>query len=126
MVSVVVMMCDVTLSSSGWSSRVAHHRPDRACGPAPETLYSTETGARTLRCAAASAPAVDRECVGVCVLLQVGCHTNITVESLSLFYLLEPHIKVLGTGKKGIAVEVQDTVNAASALVSNKTLLTAG
>ncbi|XP_051549594.1 NADH dehydrogenase [ubiquinone] 1 alpha subcomplex assembly factor 3 [Myxocyprinus asiaticus] len=59
----------------------------------------------------------------------VGCHTDITVESLSLFYLLEPRIEVLvlGTGsrterldpnvlaflkKKGIAVEIQDTPNA--------------
>nr|XP_055073328.1 NADH dehydrogenase [ubiquinone] 1 alpha subcomplex assembly factor 3 [Misgurnus anguillicaudatus] len=59
----------------------------------------------------------------------VGCHTDITVESLSLFYLIEPRIEilVLGTGgrterldpnvlaflkKKGIAVEVQDTPNA--------------
>ncbi|GAA6086396.1 NADH dehydrogenase [ubiquinone] 1 alpha subcomplex assembly factor 3 isoform X1 [Tachysurus ichikawai] len=59
----------------------------------------------------------------------VGSHEDITVESLSLFYLLEPRIEVLvlGTGarterldpnvlsfirKKGIAVEVQDTPNA--------------
>ncbi|KAF4093492.1 hypothetical protein AMELA_G00002720 [Ameiurus melas] len=59
----------------------------------------------------------------------VGSHQDITVESLSLFYLLEPRIEVLvlGTGarterldpnvlsfirKKGIAVEVQDTPNA--------------
>ncbi|KAK3537008.1 hypothetical protein QTP86_033124, partial [Hemibagrus guttatus] len=56
----------------------------------------------------------------------VGSHEDITVESLALFYLLEPRIEVLvlGTGarterldpnvlsfirKKGIAVEVQDT-----------------
>ncbi|KAK3512480.1 hypothetical protein QTP70_014630 [Hemibagrus guttatus] len=68
---------------------------------------------------------------------QVGSHEDITVESLALFYLLEPRIGtttqnqnsvlVLGTGarterldpnvlsfirKKGIAVEVQDTPNA--------------
>ncbi|XP_067271204.1 NADH dehydrogenase [ubiquinone] 1 alpha subcomplex assembly factor 3 [Pseudorasbora parva] len=59
----------------------------------------------------------------------VGRHTDITAESLSLFHLLEPRIEVLvvGTGarterldpdvldflrKKGIAVEVQDTANA--------------
>ncbi|KAI5607154.1 NADH dehydrogenase [ubiquinone] 1 alpha subcomplex assembly factor 3, partial [Silurus asotus] len=59
----------------------------------------------------------------------VGSYEDITVESLSLFYLLEPRIEVLvlGTGarterldpnvlsfirKKGIAVEVQDTPNA--------------
>ncbi|KAI7790952.1 NADH dehydrogenase [ubiquinone] 1 alpha subcomplex assembly factor 3 [Triplophysa rosa] len=59
----------------------------------------------------------------------VGCHTDITEESLSLFYLIEPPIEilVLGTGarterldpnvlnflrKKGISVEVQDTPNA--------------
>ncbi|XP_051766547.1 NADH dehydrogenase [ubiquinone] 1 alpha subcomplex assembly factor 3 [Ctenopharyngodon idella] len=59
----------------------------------------------------------------------VGRHTDITEESLSLFHLLEPRIEVLvlGTGarterldpnvldflrKKGIAVEVQDTPNA--------------
>lgn len=59
----------------------------------------------------------------------VGRHTDITAESLSLFHLLEPRIEVLvlGTGarterldpnvldflkKKGIAVEVQDTPNA--------------
>ncbi|XP_036415125.1 LOW QUALITY PROTEIN: NADH dehydrogenase [ubiquinone] 1 alpha subcomplex assembly factor 3 [Colossoma macropomum] len=59
----------------------------------------------------------------------VGSYKDITVESLSLFYLLEPRIEVLilGTGArterldpnvlaflrtKGIAVEVQDTPNA--------------
>ncbi|XP_066527187.1 NADH dehydrogenase [ubiquinone] 1 alpha subcomplex assembly factor 3 [Hoplias malabaricus] len=59
----------------------------------------------------------------------VGSYKDITIESLSLFYLLEPRIEVLvlGTGarterldpdvlafvqKKGIAVEVQDTPNA--------------
>ncbi|XP_043079660.1 NADH dehydrogenase [ubiquinone] 1 alpha subcomplex assembly factor 3 [Puntigrus tetrazona] len=59
----------------------------------------------------------------------VGCHTEISVESLSLFYLLEPRIEVLvlGTGarserldrsvlhflkQKGISLEVQDTPNA--------------
>ncbi|KAM9443678.1 NADH dehydrogenase [ubiquinone] 1 alpha subcomplex assembly factor 3 [Clarias gariepinus] len=59
----------------------------------------------------------------------VGSHEDITVESLSLFYLLQPGVEVLvlGTGarterldpnvlsfirKKGIAVEVQDTPNA--------------
>lgn len=59
----------------------------------------------------------------------VGSHSDISVESLSLFYLLEPQIEVLvlGTGarterlhaevleelkKRGIAVEVQDTPNA--------------
>uniref|UniRef100_A0A673GKB8 Uncharacterized protein n=1 Tax=Sinocyclocheilus rhinocerous TaxID=307959 RepID=A0A673GKB8_9TELE len=52
--------------------------------------------------------------LGPCAVLPpVGCHTNITVASLSLFYLLEPRIiLVLGTGKKGIVVEVQDTPNA--------------
>uniref|UniRef100_A0A671T227 Uncharacterized protein n=1 Tax=Sinocyclocheilus anshuiensis TaxID=1608454 RepID=A0A671T227_9TELE len=59
-----------------------------------------------------------KQVLGPCAVLppallqwNVGCHTNITVESLSLFYRLEPRIKVLvlGTGKKGIAVEVQDT-----------------
>ncbi|XP_030633436.1 NADH dehydrogenase [ubiquinone] 1 alpha subcomplex assembly factor 3 [Chanos chanos] len=59
----------------------------------------------------------------------VGSYEDITVESLALFYMVEPRIEVLvlGTGgrveridpnvlsflkKKGIAVEVQDTPNA--------------
>ncbi|KAG5275092.1 hypothetical protein AALO_G00143470 [Alosa alosa] len=59
----------------------------------------------------------------------VGSYKDITIESLALFYMIEPRIEVLvlGTGgrveridpeilkvlrKKGIAVEVQDTANA--------------
>lgn len=59
----------------------------------------------------------------------VGSHSEITEESVSLFHMIEPKIEilVLGTGarlervdpsvlallrKKGIAVEVQDTPNA--------------
>ncbi|KAJ8404064.1 hypothetical protein AAFF_G00344140 [Aldrovandia affinis] len=74
--------------------------------------------------------------LGPCALMpptilqwKVGGYKDISVESLALFYLLEPRIEVLvvGTGgrverldtkvlefmrKKGIAVEVQDTPNA--------------
>ncbi|XP_056093902.1 NADH dehydrogenase [ubiquinone] 1 alpha subcomplex assembly factor 3 [Rhinichthys klamathensis goyatoka] len=76
----------------------------------------------------------------------VGHHTDITAESLSLFHLLEPRIEVLvlGTGarterldpsvldflrKKGIAVEVQDTPNACATfnfLSSERRLVAAG
>uniref|UniRef100_A0A671LY59 NADH dehydrogenase [ubiquinone] 1 alpha subcomplex assembly factor 3 n=1 Tax=Sinocyclocheilus anshuiensis TaxID=1608454 RepID=A0A671LY59_9TELE len=109
--------------------------------------HQREHGAGAVRRPAASRPAVERErtpaaqtlitarLLGPCAVLppavlqwNVGHHTDITVESLSLFYLLEPRIEilVLGTGarterldpnvldflkKKGIAVEVQDTVN---------------
>lgn len=61
--------------------------------------------------------------------IQVGSHQDITEESFSLFWMLEPRIEivVVGTGNKterlhpqvlqamrqrGIAVEVQDTPNA--------------
>ncbi|XP_035376536.1 NADH dehydrogenase [ubiquinone] 1 alpha subcomplex assembly factor 3 isoform X2 [Electrophorus electricus] len=74
--------------------------------------------------------------IGPCVVLppailqwNVNSYKDITLESLALFYLLEPRIEmlVLGTGahterldpsilsflrRKGIAVEVQDTPNA--------------
>ncbi|XP_028906422.1 NADH dehydrogenase [ubiquinone] 1 alpha subcomplex assembly factor 3 [Ornithorhynchus anatinus] len=74
--------------------------------------------------------------VGPCVLIpqsilqwNVGTHQDITEESLSLFWMLEPRIEivVVGTGnqmerlppellkamrKRGIALEVQDTPNA--------------
>uniref|UniRef100_A0A9J8C9M9 NADH dehydrogenase [ubiquinone] 1 alpha subcomplex assembly factor 3 n=1 Tax=Cyprinus carpio carpio TaxID=630221 RepID=A0A9J8C9M9_CYPCA len=126
--------------------------------------HQREQSAGAVRRPAAGRPAVEREhrpaaltlfpahqcvcvCVfTVCVLLQVGHHTDITVESLSLFYLLEPRIEilVLGTGarterldpnvldflkKKGIAVEVQDTPNACATfnfLSSERRLAAAG
>ncbi|XP_062842812.1 NADH dehydrogenase [ubiquinone] 1 alpha subcomplex assembly factor 3 [Trichomycterus rosablanca] len=76
----------------------------------------------------------------------VGSHTDITVESLSLFYLMEPRIEVLvlGTGarterldpdvlafmrRKGIAMEVQDTPNACATfnfLTSERRITAAG
>ncbi|NWQ60367.1 NDUF3 factor, partial [Neopipo cinnamomea] len=80
------------------------------------------------------------------VSLQVGSHRDISLESLSLFRLLEPHIEilVLGTGDRverlhpamlkqmrecGIAVEVQDTPNACATfnfLMSEKRIVAAG
>ncbi|XP_007256741.2 NADH dehydrogenase [ubiquinone] 1 alpha subcomplex assembly factor 3 [Astyanax mexicanus] len=76
----------------------------------------------------------------------VGSHKDITVESLALFYLLEPRIEVLvlGTGsrterldpnilsflrQKGIAVEIQDTANACATfnfLTSERRITAAG
>ncbi|NWY00030.1 NDUF3 factor, partial [Nothoprocta ornata] len=76
---------------------------------------------------------------------QVGSHRDISSESLALFRLLEPRIEilVLGTGDRverlhpalmkhmracGIAVEVQDTVNACATfnfLMSEKRLTAA-
>lgn len=76
----------------------------------------------------------------------VGSHTDITEESISLFHMLEPRIEilVLGTGarverinpsvlallkKKGIAVEVQDTPNACATfnfLTSERRVAAAG
>lgn len=76
----------------------------------------------------------------------VGSHKDITVESLALFYLLEPRIEVLvlGTGSrterldpkilsflrtKGIAVEIQDTPNACATfnfLTSERRIAAAG
>ncbi|XP_012688350.2 NADH dehydrogenase [ubiquinone] 1 alpha subcomplex assembly factor 3 [Clupea harengus] len=76
----------------------------------------------------------------------VGSFTDITIESLALFYMLEPRIEmlVLGTGgrveridaeaiaflrKKGIAVEVQDTANACATfnfLSSERRIVAAG
>ncbi|NWT06831.1 NDUF3 factor, partial [Mionectes macconnelli] len=77
---------------------------------------------------------------------QVGSHRDISLESLSLFRLLEPHIEilVLGTGDRverlhpamlkqmrecGIAVEVQDTPNACATfnfLLSERRVVAAG
>uniref|UniRef100_A0A673GH01 Uncharacterized protein n=1 Tax=Sinocyclocheilus rhinocerous TaxID=307959 RepID=A0A673GH01_9TELE len=54
-----------------------------------------------------------KQVLGPCAVLPPALlQWNVSV--LSLFYLLEPRIKVLvlGTGKKGIVVEVQDTPNA--------------
>ncbi|KAG7477826.1 hypothetical protein MATL_G00073780 [Megalops atlanticus] len=76
----------------------------------------------------------------------VGSYKDISVESMALFYMLEPRIEilVLGTGgrveridgkvidfmrKKGIAVEVQDTPNACATfnfLVSERRITAAG
>ncbi|XP_008103649.1 NADH dehydrogenase [ubiquinone] 1 alpha subcomplex assembly factor 3 [Anolis carolinensis] len=91
--------------------------------------------------------------VGPCAILprailqwNVGTHTDITAESLTLFRLLEPRIEilVLGTGDKvqrldpavlklmrqcGIAVEIQDTPNACATfnfLTSERRLTAAG
>ncbi|KAM6325268.1 NADH dehydrogenase [ubiquinone] 1 alpha subcomplex assembly factor 3 [Podargus strigoides] len=91
--------------------------------------------------------------VGPCAILprailqwNVGSYRDITLESLSLFRLLEPQIEilVLGTGDRverlhptvlkqmracGIAVEVQDTANACATfnfLTSEKRLTAAG
>ncbi|KAI3370086.1 hypothetical protein L3Q82_024874, partial [Scortum barcoo] len=90
---------------------------------------------------------------GPCALLppailqwNVGSYKDITEESISLFYMLEPRIEilVLGTGtrleridpsvlsllrKKGIAVEVQDTPNACATfnfLTSERRVTAAG
>ncbi|XP_064160372.1 NADH dehydrogenase [ubiquinone] 1 alpha subcomplex assembly factor 3 [Anguilla rostrata] len=91
--------------------------------------------------------------IGPCALLpptilqwNVGNYKDITVESLALFYMLEPRIEVLvlGTGgrveridpnvlkfmnRKGIAVEVQDTPNACATfnfLSSERRIVAAG
>ncbi|KAJ8258345.1 hypothetical protein COCON_G00173570 [Conger conger] len=91
--------------------------------------------------------------IGPCALLppsilqwNVGNYKDITVESLALFYMVEPRIEVLilGTGsrverldrdilkfmrKKGIAVEVQDTPNACATfnfLSSERRIVAAG
>ncbi|XP_075430606.1 NADH dehydrogenase [ubiquinone] 1 alpha subcomplex assembly factor 3 isoform X2 [Ascaphus truei] len=76
----------------------------------------------------------------------VGCHTEISLESLALFHMLVPRIEilVLGTGdrverldpnilkfmrQKGVAVEVQDTPNACATfnfLISERRVVAAG
>ncbi|XP_030062143.1 NADH dehydrogenase [ubiquinone] 1 alpha subcomplex assembly factor 3 isoform X2 [Microcaecilia unicolor] len=91
--------------------------------------------------------------VGPCAIIprtilqwNVGSYKDITQESLSLYYMLEPRIEilVLGTGEKvqrldpnllrfmrqkGIAVEVQDTPNACATfnfLISERRITAAG
>uniref|UniRef100_A0A8D3CUY1 NADH dehydrogenase [ubiquinone] 1 alpha subcomplex assembly factor 3 n=1 Tax=Scophthalmus maximus TaxID=52904 RepID=A0A8D3CUY1_SCOMX len=75
---------------------------------------------------------------GPCALLppailqwNVGSYKDITEESVSLFHMLVPRIEilVLGTGSKGIAVEVQDTPNACATfnfLTSERRVTAAG
>ncbi|KAF4097188.1 NADH dehydrogenase [ubiquinone] 1 alpha subcomplex assembly factor 3 isoform X4 [Onychostoma macrolepis] len=126
-------------------SRVCPVRGHRL-GPADDELYQRTTVTLMQKNAAAGAVIYSysprgfnisgNTVLGPCAVLppsilqwNVGCHTDITVESLSLFYLLEPRVEVLvlGTGArterldpsvlrflktKGIAVEVQDTPNA--------------
>ncbi|XP_016344411.1 NADH dehydrogenase [ubiquinone] 1 alpha subcomplex assembly factor 3 [Sinocyclocheilus anshuiensis] len=143
-------------------SRVSLVRRHRL-GPADDELYQRTTVTLLQREAAGGAVIYSysprgfnisgNTGLGPCAVLppavlqwNVGHHTDITVESLSLFYLLEPRIEilVLGTGarterldpnvldflkKKGIAVEVQDTPNACATfnfLSSERRLAAAG
>ncbi|KAL1251848.1 hypothetical protein QQF64_019644 [Cirrhinus molitorella] len=143
-------------------SRVSLVRGHRL-GPADDELYQRTTVSVMQKEAAGGAVIYSysprgfnvngNKVFGPCAVLppavlqwNVGCHTDITVESLSLFYLLEPRIEVLvlGTGarterldpnvlnflkKKGIAVEVQDTPNACATfnfLSSERRLAAAG
>ncbi|XP_042567505.1 NADH dehydrogenase [ubiquinone] 1 alpha subcomplex assembly factor 3 [Cyprinus carpio] len=143
-------------------SRVSLVRCHRL-GPADDELYQRTTVTLLQKEAAGGAVIYSysprgfnisgNKVLGPCAVLppavlqwNVGHHTDITVESLSLFYLLEPRIEilVLGTGarterldpnvldflkKKGIAVEVQDTPNACATfnfLSSERRLAAAG
>lgn len=142
-------------------SRVSQARRHRL-GPADDELYQRTTvsllqkeggGAVIYSYSPRGFNISGNRVMGPCAVLppavlqwNVGHHTDITVESLSLFYLLEPRIEilVLGTGarterldtsvmdflkKKGIAVEVQDTPNACATfnfLSSERRLAAAG
>ncbi|XP_059572099.1 NADH dehydrogenase [ubiquinone] 1 alpha subcomplex assembly factor 3 [Alligator mississippiensis] len=119
------------------------------------SMLQREAGGRPLLegCSAHGFTMAGARLVGPCMLLpatlltwNVGSHRDITSESLLLFRLLMPRIQilVLGTGdrmelvdpavlremrQQGIAVEVQDTLNACATfnfLVSENRLVAAG
>ncbi|MFT7810878.1 NADH dehydrogenase-like [Arapaima gigas] len=125
-----------------WLPPVRGHR----LGPSDDELYQRTTvsimqkepnGSLLIHSYSSHGFMVDsNQVVGPCALLppailqwNVGSYKDISVDSLSLFYMLEPRIEilVLGTGShverldpkvlaflrsKGIAVEIQDTPNA--------------
>ncbi|XP_017305452.1 NADH dehydrogenase [ubiquinone] 1 alpha subcomplex assembly factor 3 [Ictalurus punctatus] len=135
-------LCSTTLRRSTSPVLTRSHR----LGPADDEMYQRTT-VTVMQKEPESGPIIysyssqgfnvdGNKVIGPCAVVppailqwNVGSHQDITVESLSLFYLLEPRIEVLvlGTGarterldpnvlsfirKKGIAVEVQDTPNA--------------